>query len=255
MWKGIVSIPFWLLWRSENETSVQKHVARIHKDYSEFIHHTPFYQYSFLSKIGPLWTTLVRCPESIADIFTVLVTTVELLIRSIPTLPIKLYYTQPANQEPEIIHVLLKRDDTEEAKVLLESVELKANNVQLNEKVLITKIREGKADRVYSHVEFKRYMPFKDIVEAMADLTPSGDNKLLVIKRIAGQNELQLDFETTPESKPALKEVLGSRILYSYGNSIDNNKVITAKIKAEELIDVVRSAKLPNVKLRLIHDF
>jgi hypothetical protein len=256
LWKGIVSLPFWLLLRSENNTTLQKHVARIHKDYSEFIHHTPFYHYGFLSKIGPMWGTFLRNPESIADLITVLVTTVELLIRSFPTLPIKLYYTQPSIQEPEIIHVLLKRDDSDQAQTLLEAVELRANNVKLNEKILVTKINQGKINKVYSHVEFKRYMPFKDIVEAMAEMTPACDEvRPLVIKRVAGQNELQLDFETSPDGKEALKAILGPGILYSYSNSIDDNKIFTAKIKAEELIDTVRAAKVPGVTLKLIHDF
>jgi hypothetical protein len=255
LWKGVVSLPFWMLWRRENNTTVQTHVARLHKDYADFIHHTPFYHYGFLSKIGPLWTTLARNPESIADIITVLVTTLELLIRSLPTLPIKFYYTQPSIQEPEIIHVLLKRDETEQAVTLLEAVELRAN-VKLNEKILKTKTTEGKINKAYSHVEFKRYMPFKDIVEVMAEMTPaSNEIRPLVIKRVAGQNELQLDFETSPEGKAALKAILGPRVLYSYSNSIDNNKIITAKIKAEELIDTVRAARVPGVTLNLIHDF
>lgn len=256
--KGIVSLPFRLLWRRENKTEFQSKVVDIyHKNYGDYIHHTPFYQYSFVSKIKPMWQAYWNSKgKSFADLLTLLVTTVELLVRSIPGAPARLIYTQPDKQEPEIIHVVIKHK-TQNGK---EEIEIKSPNYDIenpapNEKpTLAEKViaRKPAKDTLYSHLEFIRYEKFTQTVNKIA---VGADAKDIIFKRIAGQDQVQVDFKANKETLADVKNILKDRILYTYGNSIDDTIYIAAKIKTDDLINVIREIKAARADLKLIHDF
>jgi hypothetical protein len=258
--KGILSLPFRLLWRRENKSEFQKQVGEIYyTDYADYIHHTPFYQYPFLSKIGKIWKAYWNSNgKTFADMVTLLFTTGELLFRSIPGLPIRWIYTQPDKQEPDIIHVIIKHKAVDGK----EEVEIKAPNQNLDSEApdagqqptLAEKIiaRKPVKDTLYSHVEFIRYEKFTKTVNKIAE---SVDSKNIVFKRIAGQDQVQVDFKANKETLDAVKAILGDRILYTYDNSIDDTTYIAAKIKTDDLIKVIREIKSAHAELKLIHDF
>jgi len=106
--------------------------------------------------------------------------------------------------------------------------------------------------QLYSHVEFIRYEKFTKTVNKIA----SGvDAKDIVFKRIAGQDQVQVDFKATKDNLKAVKDILADRILYTYGNSIDDTVYIAAKVKTDDLLEVIQKIKITNAELKLIHDF
>lgn len=253
--KGILSLPFRLLWKRENNTEFQKNIAEIYyTDYGNYIHHTPFYQYPFISKISPIWKAFWNSKgKSFTDILTLLFTTGEILVRSIPGLPARLIYTQPGKQEPDIIHVIIKHK-SKDGKEGLEIASPNANDEIETKQTLAEKViaRKAKKNTLYSHVEFIRYEKFTQTVNKIASSADAND---IVFKRIAGQDLVQVDFKATTQTLDAVKAVLGDQIMYTYDNSIDDAVYIAANIKTAELLEVIQNIKKANAELKLIHDF
>jgi len=87
--KGILSkliSPFLAI---RNNTELQSAVADIFRDYAQFIHSVPFYDYPYLSKVGPLWKAFLRSPnKTLADVVTLFSTSTEFAIRDAISRPI-----------------------------------------------------------------------------------------------------------------------------------------------------------------------
>lgn|GEM_PF-6858267 len=244
--KGIFALPFRFLGKERNETKFQQHVASMYKDYADSLHHTPFFLYAYLDKIGPMWRLYWKNPKTIADTATLLVTTVEFLARSIPSLPIRWWYTQPENTEPEIIHVVVKHKEGVSFDKVTENTKS-----SLQEKILKRKNKKNEAT-LYSHMQFKRYDKFNEIMQEVAAIT---ENDNIKIKKIAGQDEIQVDFKINQENITTAQNILGSSILYTYSNSIDDSFIIAAKIKVEDLLSIVKQVNEHDIQVKLIHDF
>lgn len=252
--KGLFSLPFRLIGRRENNTPFQQHVAGIYDNYAKFIHHTPFFLYPFLSEIRPLFRSYWQSsPKTFADAITLLITPIEMLIRGVAGyIPRKMYAQEDKSTgevkatADSVLHVILERKDTTETAQLIAKIE-QENHTTLAEKVMQRKPKKG---FLYSHTEFERYKKFTDLVESLALET-----KDIQIKRIAGQDELQVDFKCAKDNLKQAKALFGDNLLYIYDNSIDDSVFIVANIKADQLLDVVRKANTLNISLKYVHDF
>lgn len=252
--KGLFSLPFRLIGRRENNTPFQKHVAGIYDNYAKFIHHTPFFLYPFLAEIRPLLSAYWQSsPKTFADAVTLFITPIEMLIRGLAGyIPRKMYSQEDKNTgevkatADSVLHVILERKDTAETAQLISKIE-QENHTSLAEKVVQRKPKKG---FLYSHAEFQRYKKFTELVESLALET-----KDIEIKRIAGQDELQVDFRCKNDKLEEAKKLFGPNLLYVYNNSIDDSVVVVANIKTDQLLEFIRKAKTLNISLQYVHDF
>ncbi len=100
-------------WRSvANLTELEKYQAQVEKEYSDFIDHTPSYQFPFLTKVRELWSVLWNSQEStltkVSSIFRALTWTLELAGKALSLAPARFIFTSEGYVEPDTINVLIK---------------------------------------------------------------------------------------------------------------------------------------------------
>ena len=109
--KGIISLPIktlaTLFGHNINTTDTQLKLAEVFRDYANFIHHTPFYDYAYSHWVGELGSTFWNSSnKSLDDLFNVVYYTFELPIRGLIWTSISWIYNSDANQAYETIDVL-----------------------------------------------------------------------------------------------------------------------------------------------------
>ncbi len=105
-------------WREvSNLTDLEKFEARVEKEYSTFIDHTPFYMFDYFGKIRQLWSTIANSQESwttrVSSVLSAIPSTLGFLAKGIVSAPVRAIYTAEGNVEPDTIKVLLKDPDNE----------------------------------------------------------------------------------------------------------------------------------------------
>lgn len=100
-------------WRNATDlTSLEKYEAQIEKEYSEYIDHTPFYMFPYLSKISGLWKAIWNSNEGLWTKFSsylnAIPSTFGLLAKAAICAPIRNMYTQNGQYiEPEKVSILI----------------------------------------------------------------------------------------------------------------------------------------------------
>ncbi|MDP1609093.1 MAG: methyltransferase domain-containing protein [Chlamydiales bacterium] len=118
-------------WREASDlTALEKYEAQIEQEYSEFIDHTPFYAFPYVSKIKGLWTTIWNAKESkwtkCTSAISAASSTLSLLAKAAICAPIQKMYMQEGQCiEPDRVAVLiddpLDRFSAEEGKVIYQT--------------------------------------------------------------------------------------------------------------------------------------
>lgn len=63
------------------------------QDYAEFIHHTPFYNYSYLSKLGVLFSSFWNSNnKSFSDLISLVVVSVDFVAHGVISAPVGFWY-------------------------------------------------------------------------------------------------------------------------------------------------------------------
>jgi hypothetical protein len=100
-------------WRNATDlTALEKYEAQIEKEYSEYIDHTPFYMFPYVSKIKGLWNAIWNSSESLWVKFTSSISavgsTLSLLAKAVVCAPIRRLYTQNGEfLEPDQVAILI----------------------------------------------------------------------------------------------------------------------------------------------------
>ena len=111
----VVSIPSRLIarmrygknWADQVELStLDKYDAKMEKEYSEFIDHTPFYSFGYIQKIKELWNAVLGANEGyftkITNIPGALLRTFSLLIKSAVSAPVRAIFTSQAIEPDKV---------------------------------------------------------------------------------------------------------------------------------------------------------
>jgi hypothetical protein len=270
MAKGLVSLFLWPFLRKENATEFQGHIAALFKDYADFIHHTPFYNYSYFSKLGNLFTNFWNSKgKSLADVITLLAVAVDFLAHGIVSAPVGFWYNQEENKAPEVIDILVKASTDEDIsehelemqfRKKIEGME-GVSIVEANDQQRLFTRTSDNPDKirtyVYAQLRVPRYEPFQATVEK---LTAEG----IHVREIAGQHHIQfkcLVRGETPEQLQEREECLGNlkdcTKLFSYQNGVDANLTFfSLDVPTERLKEVVEEIpEIEGVSIKLMHDF
>lgn len=115
-------------WREASDlTALERYEAEIEAEYSNFIDHTPFYAFPYLSKIKGLWTTIWNAKESrwtkCTSMISAASSTLSLVAKAAICAPIKKIYMQEGQCiEPDRVAILIDDPDddfwTEDMKVI-----------------------------------------------------------------------------------------------------------------------------------------
>lgn len=234
---GTLSSLLFLVMKKQNHSTFQTHVGKLVSEYAEFIHKIPFYNFSYMSKVKPLWQAFkVTRSKSLADYVTFLTTFCQLCARAAVSKPIAWWYNQPQNQAADKIHLLVKGDIT--AKKLQ----------QIDKEITLVKTFEKDPKNTkqspYVHITIPRYEAFAKVMNQLAD----NDIK---VKKIASQECIQFKVKENGSSLPLGKY----RTLYSYQNHLDNNKTHMLDVQVGQLNQTVKSLKEDDLTLKLMHDF
>ena len=242
--KGIFSLILYPFMRKKNDTSTQQHIAELVNNYATFIHKIPFFNYSYVSKIKPLWKAFFQSQKrTVADFFSVLLVTGELLGSALTSMPIAWFYNQPQNQAAEVIHVVVKTTKSDgELRLIDERIQL------IGETKHKTSKKSG-TEYHYVHLTIPRYEAFQEITEK---LVAAG----ILIRKIAGQDHVQFKLHVEKAADLADTTSTHYAVLYRYQNYVDAGRFVVIDVPTKELNATVTELNAkPNVTLRLIHDF
>ena len=271
--KGLFSLPAkafsWLVGHRENKTDVQQKLSEVFRDYADFIHHTPFYDYKYTHWVKELWSTFFNSSnKSLDDFLSLLYYSCELPMRGLIAAPVSWFYNSEGNQTVQTIDVLLsheKQDDTaitDAANQALHQTANKHSDVPQGELIDLSKIDETQqttsaADESYSFIA-ARLPKYEPLMTAIADLKQHG----FKVERIAGQDHVQLkckveNTEQVEEMLADLQKWLGVSVLYHYQNHIEPNvHFVMLNVLTEQLNQVMEQInQKQDINLSLIHDF
>ncbi|MBS0634024.1 MAG: class I SAM-dependent methyltransferase [Verrucomicrobia bacterium] len=121
----ISSLPsrlFAKIFPNKNLTALEKAQAAIEREYSNYIDHTPFYMFPWVSKMKTLWSAIKNSNEGpltkITSVLSAAVSSLSMLVTAAISAPIRaLYTTNGGYVEPDTIKVLVKdsQDEFKEA--------------------------------------------------------------------------------------------------------------------------------------------
>jgi len=100
-------------WRNATDlTELEKYEAKVQKEYSEFIDHTPFHMFPYLSKISGLWSAIWNSKENslvkFASSASALISTLSLTLKAVVCFPIRMMYTQDGQfTAPDRVAILI----------------------------------------------------------------------------------------------------------------------------------------------------
>lgn len=239
--KGILSTMMYPFSAEKNDTEFQKSVGNLVRDYAAFIHHTPFYNYAYFSKIQSIWESFISAGyRTNSDYTTFFLTNLELISRGMISAPVGYWYNQPENKEFEKISLIIKTTLDPKCFVNFE------HNIEVFEiKEKNTKNSDGTEKAIYyAHCSVPRYEDFQKAVRFLLEND-------VVIKRVAGQENIQVkvdvnDNKTLPER---------SNVLYHYQNHINKNKKFELEVKTKDLGKLLHNLDRKSIPVSYIHDF
>lgn len=262
--KGLVSLLFRPFLKKKNDSDFQKCLADVFRDYADFIHHTPFYNFKYFTSLKTLYKGFVRSKnKTIADFVSLITVTFDFIAHGIISAPIGYWYNQEANKEPEVIDVLVKKKTDanvceQEFKDELQKEVEATQGASIVDEHIYSRTNENKhRTYAYAHLRIQRYEPFKKILTNFAD-------QKINVREIAGQQDLHIKCEirgNNPkdiEDKAAkLSNIEGCSKLFSYKNMLDDNLTFfSLNVETRHLDQSLRAIKeVDGVTIKLMHDF
>jgi hypothetical protein len=269
--KGLVSLLLWPFLPKKNSTEFQGHVAHLFKDYADFIHHTPFYNYSYFSKLGELFSNFWKSKrKSFVDVVTLLGVAIDFIVHGIVAFPVGFWYNKKENKEAETIDVLVKMSSDEGISEHSLDQELRQKIAGIKDVSIVeasgqerifTRLSnkpEKHRTYVYAQLRVPRYEPFQSTVERLADAG-------ICVREIAGQHHIQLKClikgDTSEQlhlREEALSQLPDCRKLFSYHNGIEQGLTFfSLDVPTKRLTKVVQdiSTKMEGTSIKLMHDF
>jgi hypothetical protein len=222
---AITSLPGMLLarwqhgenWREvSNLTSLEKYTAKVEKEYSEYLDHTPFYMFDYIGKIKGVWETVFYSKEGmatkLASVLNAILWSLGMIIKAAISAPIRAIYTAEANLEPDTVKVLIKDPNNELEGVInrweKEKDSLHEAHIKIEE---IYSTPDG-----YKFVSIPRYRPFTKICGHISETAK------LELLEIGGQKNISIDVLLDVNS--TLPAIQGTRMVYKMERLQDPQK-------------------------------
>jgi hypothetical protein len=229
---------FLFLMKKQNHSHLQTHVGKLVSEYAEFIHKIPFYNFSYMSKVKPLWRAFYDTRhKSLTDYITFTTTFCQLIARAVVSKPIAWWYNQPQNQAADKIHLLVKGNVT--------SKQLQEIDKDIKLAKSFKKDTKNKTQPQYAHITLPRYEAFAKVINQFVAQNIS-------VKKIASQECIQFKVQENGSTSFPLGKY---RTLYSYQNHIDKKKTHMLDVPVRQLNKTVKSLKEDGLTIKFMHDF
>lgn len=273
--KGILSLPAkalaYITGHKENKSDTQKKFTEFFKQYAEFIHHTPFYDYQYTHWVPILWSTFYHSSnKTLDDFFSLLYYSIELPLKGLVATPVAWIYNSEANQAHETIDVLLSykktqgdetrntKDITEKLTHAFDDIKVKHAKAPLSSSNVLPPLSSFMKSR-YSFIKttLPRYEP---LMTSLKCLHQEG----FTVEKVAGQEKIQLKCQIRTKEKntqilsPTLSKAFkNASVLYHYSNSVDPTlRFVMLEVATNQLNDVMVQIEANEATdLLLIHDF
>lgn len=151
-------------WRQVvNLTAMEKFEAHWEKEYSETIDTIPFYMLDYIDKIKEVWQIVWNTPDDkFLNLCSGISNTISFAAKALVSAPIKAFYTQEANKEPDTIKMIVL-DNQNKLDGIIQRWKSEKDPKDGNIEVLET-TSEG-----YKLVSLPRYRPFTKIMSYLRD--------------------------------------------------------------------------------------
>ena len=211
-------------------TELEKYLAAVEKEYSEFIDETPFYHYPYLSKIGGIWNAACCRGGLISRVSsapTAFLGTIDLLLKSAISLPVRAVFSSEKNKEPETVKILVKDPDH---KIDLLIQDWNQNNPTHPIETLLS-TTEGD----HRALSVPRYRPFTQLCQLLAEA------ETIELIEISGQKSTSIDFLVASQEAPLESEP--AYVLDELQGSEPGRKYYTYKLPTPDLLNALRESK------------
>lgn len=242
--KGIMSLLLWPFLRKTNPTEMQQHLADAANKYAADLQTVPFYDHDYDSMRKDLAEKYKQCKfHSWVDWWSWTYVSLELRARKWISKPLQWIYsavpedkdeeTTPVTQVPPVTDVIVKlkldgQVSAIDAKQAIRERLDNINDVEVVDNHIYVKAPKSSDTHtsIYACVRTPRYKKFINIVKAM-------QAEDIHLRRIAGQDHIQVKCEITAEEKDSLEKRLESassinaaQSLYAYGDCLHTNRQI-----------------------------
>jgi SAM-dependent methyltransferase len=252
----VVSIPSRMIarlrygkdWEGKVEMStLDRFDAKVEKEYSTFIDHTPFYMFPNLEKIKELWKMVLGAKEGvfskISNLPGAFARTASLIMKSAISLPVRAIFTSEANLEPDKVAVLIDDPKDEIGEIQRQWSENRASQ-DADKNIEVVYSLETKR----KYLLLPRYRPFSEIVQLIAQ------NSSISLIRIGGQESISLDVLS---NAPVASEDLipSARLVYTLPKLQDEKErhYATYQVSVKNLQNFVNALK-EDSKIEYIHE-
>ena len=182
-------------WRhvtQENVSLVEQYVRDYEKEYADNLDTIPFYAHNYLQKVGQIWSAFLFNRESLGQKLssfpTLLSYTFNFLAMSAICAPIKMFYTQESNREPEKVTVIV-HDPSD----------------QIKEKDGVTKVLST-VDGEYKLLSVDRYRRFTEVMKELKML------EQVSLVQVGGQDYISVDVRVDRTKNPDEPENTGNLV-------------------------------------------
>lgn len=253
--KGLISLFFWPFLRKENNTAFQTQVAGTFKDYAQFIHSVPFYNYSYFKKLKELASAFwYSNGKSFADVITFAIVAIDFTARGIVSAPVGYWYNQEENQAAATTDIIVKKSSPESREIFegkfkqqLTSINQECPDIKLIEdEPAYFRVSETKClTYAYTRLRVPRYEGFETAVRIL-------HTQGFKIAEIAGQNNIQVKCITDTQD---LFESLSYQKIYSYKNGVNPQTFFALNVGTKTLSNAIQELDTVGAKIKLIHAF
>lgn len=267
--KGLLSLFLSPFLSKANSTEMQGHIAEFQQKYAADLQTIPFYNHDYAGIHANLAQKYKACQaRTWGDWFTWKCLSIELHFRKWISKPLQQTFNNDSGGVPGTTEILVKYNvqDCSSPNQAVES--LKAELASLSENNLPVRLVNNQIyakDKnpnksyisVYARLQVPRYAAFKEVLSGLSE-------KQIHIRKIAGQDRVQVKCEINAQDQPSLtqaqhqlNEKLNLEPLYFYSDSLHSNRRIClfdlpVRDLAEKTSEV---SKVNDTKVSLIHNF
>lgn len=267
--KGILSLLLYPFLKKENNSEMQNHLADFYKKYAADLQTIPFYDHKYKEIREDLADKYNKCKNKTwVDWFSWTCVSIELWARRWISKPLSYWFHQDDNLVPATTDILVKYriddcPDEEKAKSVFQKKITELTDKNMNVAVVDNLVYTKKPSEsknytsVYARLRVPRYAAFQEVLHNL-------DNQGIHLRKIAGQDRVQVKCQLTARDEAALEQTqeqitdkVGQPPVYSYGDRIHSNRRICLfDVSVRDLAEKTSElSEVANTEVKFIHNF
>ncbi len=222
-------------------TALEREQAKIEEEYSNFIDHTPFYMFPYVSKISNLWSTIWNSNETVwtkgISYQDALLSTIGFIFKAVVCAPVRMMYTQNGQSiEPDKIGILIHDPNNQ-----FITGKKQINDANHHMQVVY------ETDDHYKLVLVPRYRIFTDLCKELA----SNQASAVQLVEIGSQTKITVDVMYSKDDPMIVPE--GATLLYEMDKLQDEEqrRYATYEVNVNDLTRFIQTVSVN--KIEYIH--